>query len=217
MGRIANRHLIVFTRFPVAGTTKTRLIPVLGASGAALLQRSMAERTLERVSRAHLLPEPSIEIRFEGGDRKRLQAWLGAGYFYRPQEGHDLGARMAAAFENAFRDGADQVALVGTDIPGLQSTVIECAFHGLAKADVVFGPASDGGYYLIGMSREIYPAGLGLFKDIDWGTARVLSASLDKAASLGLRTRLLEELADVDNPEDLPVWEQALRTPSGKA
>ena len=208
MDRSVSRQLIVFTRFPSAGTTKTRLIPVLGAAGAARLQRKMTEHVLKRVSRVRGMPPPEIEIRFDGGDAGRMQAWLGDTYRYRPQGTGSLGQRMASAFEDAFRNRAGQVVLVGTDIPGLTAATVEAAFGCLDHADAVFGPAKDGGYYLIGMRRGAFKAAQKLFADIHWGTGGVLAATLKLSAASGLRTRLLEELADVDSPEDLPVWEQ---------
>lgn len=208
MRRPFKRQLIVFTRFPVAGVTKTRLIPALGAAGAAGLQRKMTEHTLKRVGRAHIIPKPDVEIRYAGGDKKQMQAWLGDAYRYQPQCGATLGDRMAAAFENAFQSRVDQAILIGTDIPALTPAILEAAFEKLGNADVVLGPAKDGGYYLIGMHREAFPAARTLFANTPWGAARVLADTLEMAALSGLRTRLLEELTDVDSPKDLPIWEQ---------
>jgi len=208
LNRTVNRQLIVFTRFPEAGTTKTRLIPVLGARGAARLQRKMTEHVLKRVGGGCGRFTLGVEIRFDGGDEKQMQAWLGNTYRYRPQGDGSLGRRMAAAFEDAFQKRADQAVLIGTDIPGLAAATVEDAFAGLDRADAVFGPAADGGYYLIGMRRGAFAAAQKLFADIRWGTDRVLADTLQIAAASGLRTRLLEELADVDSPGDLPVWEQ---------
>ncbi len=209
MGCKLDRQLIVFTRFPAAGVTKTRLIPTLGADGAALLQRKMTEHTLKRIGRTHIQPEPAIEIRFEGGDKKRMRAWLGNAYIYQPQVGDNLGDRMASALEDAFQRHVDQVALIGTDIPGIRPATIESAFESLEQADVALGPARDGGYYLIGMHRGAFPVARRLFANINWGTASVLADTLEIAAAAGLRTRLLEELTDVDCPDDLSVWAQA--------
>ncbi len=203
-----NRQLIVFTRFPVSGTTKTRLIPALGANGAALLQREMTEHTLKRVASAHIAPAPVVEIRFEGGDKKRMQAWLGDGYVYKPQAGDTIGDRMASAFADAFQHHIDQVALIGTDIPGIMPATLENAFSSFDQTDVALGPARDGGYYLIGMHRGAFPVARRLFTNINWGTASVLDDTLEIAAAIGLRTRLLEELTDIDYPDDLAVWER---------
>jgi hypothetical protein len=208
LDRKLNRQLIVFTRFPAAGVTKTRLIPTLGAAGAALLQRRMTEHTLKRVGRVRITPEPAVEIRFEGGDKKQMLAWLGNGYRYQRQEGDTLGDRMASAFEDAFKRRVDQAALIGTDIPGITPATLESAFHSLGPADVVLGPASDGGYYLIGMHRGAFPVARKLFANMNWGAGSVLADTLKIAAVSGLRTRLLEKLTDVDDPSGLSVWEQ---------
>ncbi len=208
MERKINRQLIVFTRFPAAGVTKTRLIPALGAAGAALLQREMTEHTLKRVGSTRITPQPVVEIRFAGGDKKRMQAWLGDTYTYQPQEGNTLGERMASAFEDAFERQFDQVAVIGTDIPGITPAILESAFKCLNQINVVLGPASDGGYYLVGMHHKTFPLARRLFVNIDWGTASVLADTLEIAAASGLRTRLLAELTDVDYPDDLAAWEQ---------
>jgi rSAM/selenodomain-associated transferase 1 len=203
-----NRQLIVFTRFPVPGATKTRLIPTLGAEGAARLQRRMTEHVLGRLSAVSLSPRPTVEIRFDGGDENRMRAWLGEGYCYRPQGEGNLGHRMTVAFQDAFQNGADQVVLIGTDIPGITPDTITDAFGRLDEADVVCGPASDGGYYLIGLQCRGFADAWHLFAGIAWGADTVLEDTLKLAADAGLQTRLLEELTDVDIPQDLPVWEQ---------
>lgn len=115
---------------------------------------------------------------------------------------------MAFAFVDAFQRQVDQVVLIGTDIPGLSPATLESAFDSLGQVDVVLGPSSDGGYYLIGMHRGAFPVGRRLFANIDWGTDNVLADTLEIASASGLRTRLLEKLTDVDNPDDLSVWEQ---------
>jgi len=203
-----NRRLIIFTRFPLAGSTKTRLIPVLGAAGAARLQRRMTEHVLRRVRQVQLAPALNIEIRFDGGDLDRMQAWLGPGYDYQPQGIGSLGDRMAAAFAVAFKNGCDQVVLIGADIPGIAAATVESAYDGLDQTDVVLGPSSDGGYYLIGMHSEAFTAGRKMFQGLPWGTATVLNETLNIASAAGLQAHLLEELEDVDVPEDLPIWEK---------
>ena len=210
MGGSRNRKLIIFTRFPEAGTTKTRLIPSLGAKGAAKLQRRMAEHTLARISKVRITPGLNIEIRYAGGGARRIQDWLGPKYIYCPQGKGDLGNRMSSAFKDAFRNGADQVTLIGTDIPGITATTIESAFNILEQADLALGPAKDGGYYLVGLRHNVFEAARGLFTGINWGGDRVLAETRAVADVAGLRTRLLEKLADVDYPEDLQVWEREI-------
>jgi rSAM/selenodomain-associated transferase 2 len=92
--------------------------------------------------------------------------------------------------------------IVGTDCPGLSSAVAEDALGRLSENDLVLGPAADGGYYLIGLRREVPQ----LFSDIPWGTGEVLEATLQKARELKMSVSLLQTLRDVDLPEDLDVW-----------
>ena len=128
-----------------------------------------------------------------------MASWLGEGIIYRPQGPGDLGRKMLRAFRGAFREGAEMAALVGSDLPGLDGRIVEKAFCLLRRADLVLGPALDGGYYMAGMKAPCP----GLFEGIPWGTDLVLDETLARGRSLGLRKELLEPLADVDRPEDL--------------
>jgi hypothetical protein len=96
--------LIVFTRFPEAGKTKTRLIPALGAKGAARLQRQMTEHIMANAAKLFNRPGLTIEAYHEGGNSDLMQAWLGSQFTYRQQETGNIGRRMLKAFENAFQD-----------------------------------------------------------------------------------------------------------------
>ena len=197
-------RLIVFSRYPEPGKTKTRLASALGVEGAARLQREMAEHALSR-ARALAAERPvGLEVHYEGGSAGRMAEWLGPGLAYHRQVGGDLGARMENAFAEALRTGEEKVVLVGTDCPGITTTILRSAFNLLASFDLVLGPARDGGYYLIGLRREAPE----LFRDVPWGTATVAARTLEAAAELGLRAVTVDPLVDVDHPEDLPVWER---------
>jgi len=197
-------HLIVFSRYPEPGKTKTRLIPALGAQGAAALQRQMTEYTLLQVREICSLRPLSLEVRFAGGNASLMQNWLGADLVYQPQGEGDLGSRMARSLAFAFQAGMERVVIIGTDCPGLNAHLIGSAFDGLIAHDLVLGPATDGGYYLIGLSSFICQ----LFSGISWGSAQVLQQTQNIACDLELSVDYLMELADVDRPEDLPTWEQ---------
>jgi glycosyltransferase A (GT-A) superfamily protein (DUF2064 family) len=106
---------------------------------------------------------------------------------------------MATALEEALEE-ADQALLIGADIPGIDRTAVARAFSALADHDVVLGPARDGGYYLVGLSRAC-PA---IFRDIPWSTDRVLSRTLGRAEEEGLTVALLQAKGDVDTVDDLP-------------
>jgi hypothetical protein len=201
-GLVSSERLIVFTRYPQPGKTKTRLIPALGAEGAAQLQRAMTEYTLAQA--ALLSDAVSVEVWFAGGDRQLMQTWLGSQLAYHPQPDGDLGYRMQEAFEVAFAAGYERVITIGIDCPELSSAVMQRALDVLQSHDLVLGPATDGGYYLIGLSRFIPD----LFVGVDWGTVAVLSQTVAIAQRLGLAIAYLDPLTDVDCPEDLVVWER---------
>ncbi|OIP45040.1 MAG: hypothetical protein COX17_03470 [Deltaproteobacteria bacterium CG23_combo_of_CG06-09_8_20_14_all_60_8] len=195
-------RLLVFTRLPVAGQVKTRLIPALGAAGAAALHRRLAERTLA-TARSFVGGRPTgLEVWYTGGNARAARGWLGDGAGYHRQPAGDLGRRLALAFAKSFATKARRVVLVGTDCPDLTEEILAQAFAGLAMVDVVLGPAADGGYYLVGLARE-QP---GLFVDIDWGTGLVLEQTRAAIARHGLSYQLLPCLADVDRPVDLAAW-----------
>jgi rSAM/selenodomain-associated transferase 1 len=118
---------------------------------------------------------------------------------YRPQEGDDLGERMDLSFRRAFEEGAKRAVIVGTDVPSIPPEILCDAFHRLSEADLVLGPASDGGYYLIGLKSSAPE----LFTGINWSGPDVLAATLDAAGRLGLKSELLLTLKDVDTFEDL--------------
>jgi len=114
------------------------------------------------------------------------------------QQGQDLGERMSNAFARTFESGRDKVVLIGTDCPTLQSHHLLQAFEALNHSDLVVGPATDGGYYLIGMKgKAAY-----LFERIAWSTSQVLSQTLHVASQHGLIVTLLPELDDIDTQED---------------
>jgi uncharacterized protein len=197
-----NQHLIIFTRYPEPGKTKTRLIPALGTVGAANLQREMTEHTISQVKELQTATDISLEVRFSGGSLQLMQNWLGLDLVYQSQGEGDLGSRMVRSLLDAFQSGREQVITIGTDCPGVNSQVLTKAFKQLHTCDLVLGPAIDGGYYLIGL-RRLIPE---LFVNIDWGTSQVLQQTVDIAEKLNLSLVYLPPLADVDFPEDLPIW-----------
>lgn len=222
-------RLIVFTRYPEAGKTKTRMIPRLGADGAARLQRRMTEHTLAQVEASDRAI--SREIHFAGGTREQMQVWLGRDRIYREQIEGNLGQRMAAAFAGAFAEEMERVVLIGIDCPDLNAQLLDEAFEKLKSCDLVLGKTADGGYYLIGLRRSLCQLSLNqetnrqevlsqennkilnqnwqeLFQEIAWGTADVLQQTVAIADRLGYAIAYLRLLHDVDYPEDLPIWEK---------
>jgi rSAM/selenodomain-associated transferase 2/rSAM/selenodomain-associated transferase 1 len=212
MPEAPRNQLLVFTRYPEPGNTKTRLISVLGKQAAADLQRQMTEHLVGEARKLLAIHPVSIRICFDGSDEQRLQTWLGPEWGYAPQGSGDLGRRMAGSFESAFQDGAESAVLVGTDVPDLTAPILYQAFRELGSRDLVLGPAEDGGYYLIGLQRSAFGrASTPLFSGISWGTGAVLDQTLGVADGLNLSWSLTERLVDVDRPEDLSSWERHQR------
>ena len=191
--------LMIFTRYPEPGKTKTRLIPVLGKTGAANLHRLMAQKAIARALSLQNSRRLSVEIHYTGGSPQQMQDWLGTDVIYQNQTDGDLGARMTAAFQNSFNSGVDKAVIIGTDCPALKPEIMAKAFDELSQHDLVLGAAKDGGYYLIGLRRSIPE----LFGGINWGSSEVFAATRAIAQKLDLNIAYLPTLADIDLPEDL--------------
>ena len=221
------KRLIIFTRYPVPGKTKTRLIPALGEQGAADLHSRMAEYTLLNLLILGCDQSLEIGIYYSGGDRTLMQNWLDPiissffendshsrinPIFYHAQIGEDLGNRMQGAFEDGFKNKIEKIIIIGTDCPDLSPHLIEETFWALNSQDVVLGPARDGGYYLIGLSQS-FPM---LFNHIDWGSDRVLAQTKKIIEQEKLSVYDLPVLTDVDRPDDLYIWQSKKVCPNSK-
>ena len=191
-------RIIIFGRYPRPGKVKTRLIPALGPAGAADLQRRLTEKTLETVIEAASDRGIDVEFRFEGGREDEMHRWLGTKVVFTEQGGGGLSERMHSAFIEAFGEGCRRVVLIGTDIPGLRPNHVSEAFAALKDRDLVIGPSTDGGYWLIGLKKALY-----LFQGVAWGTGKVLKQTLTLANGMGLNYHLLGSLRDLDTVEDL--------------
>ncbi len=200
-------RFIIFGRYPVPGSAKTRLIPALGPIGAADLQRRLTEKTFAKVKAIAYRHGLDIEFRFEGGSKRQMRRWLGRGAIYSYQGPGNLGKRMNIAFSDAFRDACRHVILLGTDIPGIKTEHLEDTIEALREKDIVLGPSTDGGYWLIGLKR---PADV--FRDISWGTETVLEKTVALSKKLGLDVHLLDPLTDIDSPDDLKLLEAGMLT-----
>jgi rSAM/selenodomain-associated transferase 1 len=200
--------LILFTRYPEPGRTKTRLIPALGRDGAADLSRRMTEDALREARLLAARRNTTLKIYYEGGDVAQMAEWLGDDLIFVKQAEGDLGQRMARAFsENCGTEDGSAV-IMGTDCPDLSAAILWRAFDLLLRNDLVLGPADDGGYYLIGLRSACDE----LFQDMPWSTDEVFSRTIGRATTLGLSFTRLETLRDIDRPEDLRRWNQFQRT-----
>lgn len=196
--------LILFSRFPEPGKTKTRLVPVLGVQGAATLQKKLTKQAAASIEKACRLHSCRAEIHFAGTDEAAMRHWLGDHFSYYCQQGETLGERMEAAITGAFTRGARRVILAGGDCPAVTAPLIARALHLLGTSDLVFGPTFDGGYFLVGVNKKKTAAAWPkVFRDIPWGTATVLMDSLRRADALGLLVSLTPGFPDIDRPDDL--------------
>lgn len=190
------RKLLIFLKYPIPGQVKSRLAASLGDEAAAAIYRASAELTLSRMAyfrqEAIVCVDPPQAL-------EQTRLWLEGGWTLRPQQGETLGERLKEATHHAFSEGARQVIVVGTDSPWLFPVDIEKAFSQLSPCDLVLGPSEDGGYYLIGLSKETHA----LFDGIAWGTATVFAETAARAQVLGLRMDELSRGYDLDYPEDV--------------
>ena len=191
-------RIVVFAKAPRAGFAKTRLIPALGADGAAALASRMLSHALEQALAAGT---QAVELCMSPAPSD--PTWQGVTLpqaIERSEQGEgDLGARMNRAMERALAQQQGPVLLMGTDCPALSATLIAEASRQLEQYDAVLLPAVDGGYVLIGL-RAPCPA---LFTGMAWSTAVVAFETLRRAASLGLRVWHGPLLHDIDEPRDL--------------
>jgi len=189
--------VIVFARAPRPGAVKSRLIPLLGPEGSAALQARMIKHSLSVARKAHIGP---VELYCDPDCDDDFLRFCGSRYGteLKPQADGDLGARMATAARDALTEHA-RVVLIGSDCPALATHHLRNADQALrGGADVVFSPAEDGGYVLVGLSRFDER----LFEDIGWGTGSVLEQSRARLRELKWRWEELETLWDVDRPAD---------------
>jgi rSAM/selenodomain-associated transferase 1 len=195
--RAVERALIVLARAPVPGKVKTRLTEHLGPEQTARLYACFVRDTLAKLT---ALPQTSVRVYHTPGppeEVRALESILPPGVPLRSQGGRTFGDRLF----NALHDCAQypRTVLVGTDSPTLPTELVVQAFDALRDHEVVLGPATDGGYYLLGV-REAAPR---LFQDISWSTSVVFAQTVERCRELGLRQALLPPWYDVDEPDDL--------------
>lgn len=192
-----NRNLYgIFMKYPELGRVKTRLAKDIGHKKAAEIYRQLAGQTIKNT-----FPVDQKYRRivfFDPPDRmKDFQAWL-EGEEFIPQQGNDIGERMDRAIRELLGLGAEKVVLTGADIPALNSAIIAKAFATLDHADIVIGPAADGGYYLIGMKE---PHGE-IFYGIPWSSGEVLKQTVRVIEDQKLQYQSLITLSDLDTASD---------------
>lgn len=195
--------IALFLKPPVPGRVKTRLAKDIGDDAACELYCRLVSHAIDNALACGI----PLVICHDGNQEDLPESWVASAWRCLPQQGADLGQRMAAAFSTLCAEGIKQVVLIGSDIPGTDRGYLQQAFQLLAAHDLVIGPALDGGYCLIGFNRQSFMPSL--FSNIPWSTEQVLELTLRSAARSGLSVGLLPALRDIDTLEDLQILEQA--------
>ncbi len=186
-------EIVIFAKQPVPGTVKTRLARTIGPVAASRVYAALLDHTLEAAAAAGL----PVVLAVAGREASDWTPPTAARVI--PQTGADLGERMRNAFDARFESGAEGVILIGSDLPLVSADLLASAAAALGRVPIVLGPASDGGYWLIGQRAP----GRDLFSDVPWSSHRTLAATREKIARTGAAHQELFELSDLDNHRDL--------------
>ena len=186
--------LIIFIKNPVKGKVKTRLAATIGDDLALKIYQKLISNTLNMVKSV-----AADKFIYFSDSIDETIGYVNSPVHKEVQSGNDLGEKMNNAFAQLFKSGYKQVVIVGTDCPGINENILEKAFLELDNNDVVIGPATDGGYYLLGI-KEIHNH---LFEKIAWSTSTVLHSTIEKCKINKWSYTLLTALSDVDEEKDL--------------
>jgi rSAM/selenodomain-associated transferase 1 len=192
-----NNGLIIMAKAPDAERVKTRLMGHIPDEERLNLYLSLLTGTIQKLKE---MRDTDTFICFSPSAAESYFSRFQMKIF--PQSEGDLGRRMFRAIEKVLHEGYRKAVLVGVDIPELSAPIVERAFDLLSHNDIVFGPAMDGGYYLVGLKRPLRE----IFLGIEWSTERTLTQSVEKARKLGYTIGYTERLSDLDTPEDLKTF-----------
>lgn len=197
-----NEALIVFVRKPELGKVKTRLAATIGKAAALSVYEKLLLHTFE-ITQGSM----TDKFIFYAGEVVEDDVWQQEQYTKMLQHELDLGKRMKTAFETVFQKGYGKVVIIGSDCPQLTTAHLAQAFGALDHSDLVIGPATDGGYYLLGM-KTVHSE---LFQNIAWSTAHVYPDTIKIIQTLSLNYHALPVLTDVDEEKDLPAeWRKEI-------
>ena len=186
--------LIVFIKNPILGKVKTRLAASLGDQKALRVYKKLLDHTLRITGNLEY-----DKIVYYSDFVPEQDEWLSAGFKQGLQIGQDLGQKMENAFEEGFRTGYSRILIIGSDCFELTSYHISKAFDNLENSNVVLGPATDGGYYLLGIT-ELFE---NVFENKKWSTDSVLRDTIKNLTDSNIKFNLLEQLNDIDTESDL--------------
>jgi uncharacterized protein len=197
---LKNNAFILFLRYPELGAIKTRLAETLGDDLTYELYCSF-------------LADISVMVREINAETIIVYSGAnGVSFPYFPgieclhQRGNNIGERMQGAFIDILAKGFERCVLIGSDSPDIPAALVNDAFNKLDSADIILGPSSDGGYYLIGCKRQsVFPS---IFDGINWSTSEVFTETIKRITEAGLKFALLQQWSDIDEFDDLKIFYQ---------
>lgn len=207
------KAIIVFTRVPVPGRTKTRMMPYFNGRECAKLHgcflRDIGIECRKTDADLFVFYTDDDKAAAEWKERRKvLGKAFGKDAKYLLQQGKNLGERMYGAIESVLKRGYESCVLIGSDIPEMKANDLTMAFRLLEEKDVVFGPTKDGGYYLVGMKKPRKE----VFGIESYGHGKVLSDTLEELENCGVSVGCIRFLSDMDTPEDIKEYRNRMRT-----
>ena len=192
---MSKQAIIIFLKYPELGRSKTRLAATVGDQNALKIYKELLEHT-------HQITKNLSCDSFLFYDREspNKMNWETEKYKHKLQVQSDLGGRMKNAFQEIFDEGYGNIIIIGSDCYDLSEDIINQAFNLLKENEVVIGPALDGGYYLLGLTKMVNS----LFEDVKWSTSEVLHATVKVLENQQLKYATTDPLSDIDVYEDLP-------------
>lgn len=188
--------LMIFVKNPILGTAKTRLAASVGDEKALKIYKFLLQHTAQVLSQTE-----GIDCRILYSTHVEKADMFDNSHFQKTiQRQGELGEKMFTAFQQAFDDGYQHIAIIGSDCYELNATILQEAFEALQTKDFVIGPAKDGGYYLMGMN-QLEPT---VFQHKKWSTDRVYQDTIVDLEVLRYKYAVLPTLSDIDYLEDLP-------------
>lgn len=197
---MTDARILVFARMPRPGSVKTRLVPPLSMREAAAVYAASLKDVIAGARGA------GAALRIVHDEAPGADAYFAREFpelEREPQSSGDLGNRLVAAFASAFAAGASVVVAIGADSPTLPATYLREGLTATRKGGAALGPAADGGYYLVGLRHDLWPAARGMFLDIPWSTEQVFESTTQRAAAIGVEPWILPRWYDIDRIEDL--------------
>lgn len=202
MNNLDKKGIIVFAKYPENGKVKTRLSATIGENFAKNFYKICAEHTFEEILKVNDKNKEQFLFYSDKKNKNKISEWTENKFLCFPQRGKDLGEKMLNAFKTIKKENATKAIIVGTDLPDISSDILNKSFELLNDSDIVIGPATDGGYYLLGM-KKIYKE---LFSNMPWSSDILFDKTLNVIKELGLEASILPELSDIDTEEDLWNW-----------